>query len=564
MKLIATMYVFVVLSLSLHAQIIDTWTQKANFGGSARSEAVGFSIGDKGYIGTGTDGNLKKDFWEYDPAFDAWTQKADFGGSARKAAVGFSLDGKGYIGTGYDGKVKKDFWQYDPSSNTWVEKNGFQGDPREDAVAFTIESFGYLGTGINKFDQLTDDFYRYDPALNMWSNIKKIPGIRRAAVSFSINGKGYVGTGNDGTLSDIFIKDCWEYDPASNTWTQKSDLPGNGREEAVGFSINDKGYIVSGLEEIFTFPKKKDCWEYNPANDSWTQKNNFEGSERTSAATFVIGNNAYLGTGSGSASMNDFWIYETCIPYTVYADFDEDGYGNIYDQYITPNCEITDGYVADNTDCNDANATINPGGIEILNELDDNCNGIIDDITCISPDSLQVVNISTESAKLKWNSVAVAISYKLRYKEAATGSWINLAPQAHSKLIENLTPETNYTWQVKSLCNKNPQMASDWSPKYFFNTLPLKSGSSPLTTTLEVYPNPYTNISHLIFMTYQSGHVVIDIFDLTGKKVLPVFNESVNEGQHEIALYRNHLEAGFYLLVMKIDEAVTVKKIIIH
>jgi len=50
----------------------DAWTQKADFGGTAREQAVGFFIGSKGYIGTGWDGiNVYKDFWEYDPATNA-------------------------------------------------------------------------------------------------------------------------------------------------------------------------------------------------------------------------------------------------------------------------------------------------------------------------------------------------------------------------------------------------------------------------------------------------------------------------------------------------------------
>src|SRR5436190_5359444 len=99
-----------------HAQ--DTWTQKADFGGTARTNAVAFSIGSKGYIGTGFDANFAflKDFWEYDPATDSWTQKADFGGTARANAVAFSIGTKGYIGTGSEGSPPflKDFWEYDP------------------------------------------------------------------------------------------------------------------------------------------------------------------------------------------------------------------------------------------------------------------------------------------------------------------------------------------------------------------------------------------------------------------------------------------------------------------
>ncbi len=45
----------------------NTWTKKADFDGVARIQAVGFSIGDKGYIGTGGRVGYEKDFWEYNP-----------------------------------------------------------------------------------------------------------------------------------------------------------------------------------------------------------------------------------------------------------------------------------------------------------------------------------------------------------------------------------------------------------------------------------------------------------------------------------------------------------------
>src|SRR6266702_242286 len=81
-----------------HAQ--DTWTQKADFGGGLRVFATGFSIGSKGYLGTGAgaDGIVHlQDFWEYDPATNAWTQKADFGGGLRDGAVSFAIGDKGYV-----------------------------------------------------------------------------------------------------------------------------------------------------------------------------------------------------------------------------------------------------------------------------------------------------------------------------------------------------------------------------------------------------------------------------------------------------------------------------------
>jgi N-acetylneuraminic acid mutarotase len=70
---------------------------------------------------------IRKDFWEYDPATNTWKQKADFGGGVRSVAVGFSIADKGYIGTGWDDSYKKDFWEYDPTTNTWTQKADFGG-----------------------------------------------------------------------------------------------------------------------------------------------------------------------------------------------------------------------------------------------------------------------------------------------------------------------------------------------------------------------------------------------------------------------------------------------------
>ena len=70
------------------SQAQDTWTQKANFGGTARdmvqsdfpSAAKDISVPATTIVNT-----VIKDFWEYDPATNAWTQKADFGGTAKRS-----------------------------------------------------------------------------------------------------------------------------------------------------------------------------------------------------------------------------------------------------------------------------------------------------------------------------------------------------------------------------------------------------------------------------------------------------------------------------------------------
>jgi tetratricopeptide (TPR) repeat protein len=285
----------------------NTWIRKANFGGTARYGATGFSIGNKGYIGNGFYGVYKNDFWEYDPAMNAWTQKADFGGEEREAAIGFSIGDKGYIGTGTNGvSPTKDFWEYDPATNTWTRKADF-GGATQGAVGFSIGSKGYVGTGGVGNVHNKKDFWEYDPVSNVWTQKADFGGTaRHGAAGFSIGSKGYVGTGWDQSAK----KDFWEYDPATDTWTQKTDFEGTARNSAVAFSIGNKGYIGTG-DDAFDF--KNDFWEYNPATDSWTKKADFGGSGRLAATGFSIGGKGYIGTGSGFpyiSYVNDFWEYQ--------------------------------------------------------------------------------------------------------------------------------------------------------------------------------------------------------------------------------------------------------------
>ena len=240
----------------------EAWTQRADFAGAPRTRAVGFAIGDKGYVGTGFGSSLfdlKKDFWEYDPQTDMWAQRADFEGISRYEAIGFSIGNKGYLGTGtfiggddFRRIPTIDFWEYDPQTDAWARRADFAGGPRARAVGFSIGNKGYVGIGLGE-----QDFWEYDPQTDMWAQRADFEGgPRNFAVGFSIGNKGYLGTGDLGTGDRK--QDFWAYDPALNTWTQFADV-GNGLELGVGFSIENKGYIK--------FDNSNNLWEYTPIPD---------------------------------------------------------------------------------------------------------------------------------------------------------------------------------------------------------------------------------------------------------------------------------------------------------
>jgi N-acetylneuraminic acid mutarotase len=282
----------------------DSWSANIGFPGVIRVNAVGFSIGNKGYIGTGeinqdipnpplSRGSLL-DFYEFDPSGFVWTKKANLGGGTRFGAVGFSIGGKGYLGTGGDLANKNDFWEYDTSTNAWSQKADLPAMGRVFATGFSIGNKGYIGGGFNGGVESAigwlNDFWEYDPDLNSWNQKAFIPGLsRQNAAGFSIGNKGYVGTG---IYRAAELSDFWEYDPATNLWTRKADFGGGVASNASGFSIGSKGYMCGGESTI-------GFWEYDTTANTWTQRANLANGSGLFKHGFSIGNKGYGFTGNG-------------------------------------------------------------------------------------------------------------------------------------------------------------------------------------------------------------------------------------------------------------------------
>jgi len=62
---------------------------------------------------------------------------------------------------------------------------------------------------------------------------------------------------------------------------------------------------------------------------------------------------------------------------TWYRDGDEDGYGD--ESLVAEACEAPESYVGQGEDCDDADPDVNPDATEICDELDNDCDGLVDD-----------------------------------------------------------------------------------------------------------------------------------------------------------------------------------------
>lgn len=299
------------------------WVTRSSFNGPNRSEAVTFTIGNFVYLSTGIDQTNKRynDLWRYDPDADNWIQLSSMpdttssgAPTVRSSAVGFSVGSKGYVGTGYTGFVPmNDFWEYDPASNEWAQKADFAGSPRYDAVAFGINNFGYISTGYDGANA-QKDFWQYDPSNNTWTQKVSMGGSKRSgAVAFVYNNKGYIVTGiNSGTLTNDF----WVFDPSqpeATSWSQLRHITNYStdtyddqylyiaRTNAAAFVIGDSAYISTGNNiALYQY-----TYGYSFATDVWGQRTSFEGAPREGAVGFSVNGNGYIGTGRSSSGVFD-------------------------------------------------------------------------------------------------------------------------------------------------------------------------------------------------------------------------------------------------------------------
>jgi len=300
---------------SSSTDLVGDWFRSNDFEGVARTEAVSFVIGDKAYVATGyqKDDIRLKDLWEYNQSNGTWIQKADMPGVARNAAVAFSINNVGYVGTGYDGtSYLNDFWSYNPSNNTWDSIAPFGGSARYGAVGFSINNQGFVGTGFD--DNYLKDFWAYNPSSNSWSQTASLGGTKRKdAIAFVFNNTAIVATGiNNGAFPD----DVWAFD--GNNWTEKTRLANISdesfddnyasilRSNASAFVMNNVGIISNGTTGSVTGT----TWAYDPATDVWTQKTAFESTQREGAVGFSLNNRGYVATGNNSASrFDDMWEF---------------------------------------------------------------------------------------------------------------------------------------------------------------------------------------------------------------------------------------------------------------
>lgn len=182
-------------------------------------------------------------------------------------------------------------------------------------------------------------------------------------------------------------------------------------------------------------------------------------------------------------------------------------------------------------------------------------------------------NLKLSSAQQSGGTNAGPKYFKLQYKITESGSWVN---------VNNDTIKNSNDWLTSSLvnielpeeCNNQEELFVRWlsiTDSSSNNTIVQSNGTSKIdniiitgTSTVNIQDE---NLSSLIFNFYQDENTLtismaenglIQLFDLSGKKVFDNFSESA-----EFRINTSSFEKGVYFVVVTCNNKTETKKIIL-
>jgi len=141
-----------------------------------------------------------------------------------------------------------------------------------------------------------------------WQQLPDFPGNPRDdAAGFSIQDKHYCGTGRDDGFS--CTRNFYRFNATLQQWENSTPLPdGENRQYATGFAHNGLGYILCGDNCSGNFLNS--FWRFDPSTEQWSALPSLPSVGRAGCVHFIIGDSLYLiGGQNTNGILNEVWRY---------------------------------------------------------------------------------------------------------------------------------------------------------------------------------------------------------------------------------------------------------------
>lgn len=170
----------------------------------------------------GGNSNSTRTIWAYVPATNTWiTSGLPTLLVPRRAGGGGRIGNKIYVAGGRDSNhtTLSTCEEFDIDTKTVTQKASMPAGCWACASAVVGGRLYIIGD-----ENSTGNTYAYDPGANQWYTQASLPVGRGWAAAAAAQGRVYVFGGSDANGNEL--ADCWEFNPANNTWTQKASMPG--------------------------------------------------------------------------------------------------------------------------------------------------------------------------------------------------------------------------------------------------------------------------------------------------------------------------------------------------
>ncbi|MGK0390142.1 MAG: hypothetical protein ACI94Y_002893 [Maribacter sp.] len=176
---------------------------------------------------------------------------------------------------------------------------------------------------------------------------------------------------------------------------------------------------------------------------------------------------------------------------------------------------------------------------------------------CDVPTGVASIYLDNTRMRIRWDNNPSEIKAKVRYREVGTSTWYtqNSGDGNNYIYINNLTPNAEYQYRVRSNCDGNDW--SEYSASYFHDLNSVQRIAAESVSETKIYPNPARDVLFVAFDNKNAEQVNSTITDGLGKTIQSSMNNS-NNGTQQIDISR--IPNGYYFISIQKENSVETLK----